>query len=463
MIQVKEEFKKLIPALTVEEFKQLESNCIAEGIREAILTWNGFIVDGHNRYEIATKWGLEYQTKSKYFKDENAVREWMILNQFGRRNLSNYQRSVLALELESVFSERAKENLKVSGENFGKGMQISANPNIKSSITPFEKCVLALEIHDDLKENFGKGCQKSDKPIEIKPIEIKPIDTRKELAKVANVSHDTIAKVKVIEAKATPEVKALLSTGEVSINQAYQEIKKEEKKINFEINKLEFEKEIKPINTKQNIILGDSVVVLPTLNKNSFDLLLSDPPYGMDFKSGWNSKDKIANDKIEDTVLLFENVLRESVPLLKDDAHFYLFGNINYMEEIKPIIEKYLNLKNILIWDRGVIGMGDLKTYGASYDVVYFGYNKKWKDLKGTRDRDILKFNRVTPSANIHPTEKPLDLLEYLIKKSTNENDKVLEPFAGGGSTLLACKNTNRLCTGIEIEEKYYNLINSRI
>jgi hypothetical protein len=78
MIQIKEEFKKLIPALTNEEFKQLESNCINEGIREKIITWNGFIIDGHNRYEIATRWNLDYQTESKYFKDEEAVKEWMI-------------------------------------------------------------------------------------------------------------------------------------------------------------------------------------------------------------------------------------------------------------------------------------------------------------------------------------------------------------------------------------------------
>jgi DNA modification methylase len=365
---------------------------------------------------------LEYESESKRFKDENEVKEWMIHNQFGRRNLSNYQRSVLALELESVFSEKAKENLKASGENFGKGTQISANP-----------------------------------------IEIKPIETRKELAKVANVSHDTIAKVKVIEAKATQEVKAQLSTGEVSINQAYQEIKKEEKKVNFEQKKSEFEKKIKIINTNQNIILGDSIEVLQTLENNSFDLLLSDPPYGMDFKSGWNNKEKIANDKIEDTITLFEEVLKNSVPLLKDNAHFYLFGNIDFLPQIKPIIEKYLNLKSVLIWDRKVIGMGDLRSYGFSYDIIYFGYNKVWKDLNGTRDRDILQFNRVSPAANIHPTEKPLDLLEYLIKKSSNENDKILDPFAGGGSTLIACKNTNRLATGIEIEEKYYNLIKNRI
>ena len=188
MIKIKEEFKKLIPALTKEEYKQLENNCIAEGIREKILMWNGFIIDGHNRYEISLKWDLEIQTETKHFQDEEAVKEWMILNQFGRRNLSNYQRSVLALELEEVFSKKAKENLSKAGSSFSpkEGLQISAK--------------------------------------------VQKVDTRQELSKVANVSHDTIAKVKKIQAQASEEVKAKLSTGEVSINSAYQEIKKEENK-----------------------------------------------------------------------------------------------------------------------------------------------------------------------------------------------------------------------------------------
>jgi len=415
MIKINEDFKKLIPPLTQEEYKQLEDNILKEGIREKIITWDGYIIDGHNRFEIAQKWGLDCQSESMHFKDEDDVKIWMINNQFGRRNLIPYQRSVLALELEGLFREKAKENQ-------GKRNDI---------------------------------CQKSDKS--------ESIDTKKEIANIANVSHDTIAKVKKIQEKAPEEVKEKLSSGEVSINQAYQEIKKAEKKANFEQKKAEFEKPIEVINTKQIIIHGDSIEVLPTLEKATYDLLLSDPPYGMDFKSGWNNKEKIANDKIEDTTILFENVLKESVPLLKDDAHFYLFGNINFIGEIRPIIEKYLNLKNILIWDRKVIGMGDLKSYGNSYDIIYFGYNKVWKDLNGTRDRDLLSYSRIDPAKNIHPTEKPLDILEYLIKKSSNESDKVLEPFAGGGSTLLACKNLNRKATGIEIEEKYYNLIKQRI
>jgi site-specific DNA-methyltransferase (adenine-specific) len=418
-MQIKDEFKKLIPALSVEEFKQLEQNCLAEGIREKIITWNGFIIDGHNRFEIATKHKLKFETESKQFNSEVDAKIWMVHNQLGRRNLQPFVKGELTEVLKELLIKKGKENMSLGGEK-------------------------------------KEGLSTMDKPLETH-------NTRKIVADQLGWGVGTKARFDVVVKKAPEEVKAKLRTGEVSINQAYQEIKKEEKKVNFEQKKAEFQKEIKIINTNQNIILGDSIEVLQTLENNSFDLLLSDPPYGMDFKSGWNNKEKIVNDKIQDTITLFENVLKNSVPLLKDNAHFYLFGNIDFLPEIKPIIEKYLNLKNILIWDRKVIGMGDLKSYGFSYDIVYFGYNKVWKDLNGTRDRDILSFNRVTPSANIHPTEKPIDLLEYLIKKSTKENDKILEPFAGGGSTLIACKNTNRLATGIEIEEKYYNLIKNRI
>lgn len=95
MLEIKEEFKKLIPALTAEEFKQLEANCLEEGIREKIITWNGVIIDGHNRYEIATRWNLDYQTESKRFANENDVREWMINNQLGQRNLTKEQKDYL--------------------------------------------------------------------------------------------------------------------------------------------------------------------------------------------------------------------------------------------------------------------------------------------------------------------------------------------------------------------------------
>lgn len=94
-LKIKEEFKQLIPPLTDEEFKQLETNCIDEGIRDAIVTWNGFIIDGHNRYKIATDWQLSFKTIEKAFDSDVDVIEWMLVNQLGRRNLSKEQRAYL--------------------------------------------------------------------------------------------------------------------------------------------------------------------------------------------------------------------------------------------------------------------------------------------------------------------------------------------------------------------------------
>lgn len=94
-LKIKEEFKKLIPPLTPDEYKQLETNCIEEGIRDAIITWNGYIIDGHNRYKIAQDWQLSYKTISKNFDNEFDVIEWMLVNQLGRRNITAEQKNYL--------------------------------------------------------------------------------------------------------------------------------------------------------------------------------------------------------------------------------------------------------------------------------------------------------------------------------------------------------------------------------
>ena len=92
MLTVK--FKDLIPPLTDEEYKQLEANILSDGIREPIMVWGDIIIDGHNRYEIAQRHNLPFETKNKDFADETQAKLWIINNQFGRRNLSLYQRSV---------------------------------------------------------------------------------------------------------------------------------------------------------------------------------------------------------------------------------------------------------------------------------------------------------------------------------------------------------------------------------
>ena len=182
---IDEEFSKLIPPLTEEEYRGLEASIINEGCRDALVIWNDTLIDGHNRYKICREHNVPFETVQREFKDRNDVLLWIINNQLSRRNLPKYVYSVLALKKEPIIAAMAKENQIASG---------------------------------------GAVPQKSARPIE----------TRKELAKIAGVSHDTIAKVKKIETVATPEMKAELRNGNMSINQAYQHVKHMEKEAHRE-------------------------------------------------------------------------------------------------------------------------------------------------------------------------------------------------------------------------------------
>ena len=114
-MKVNEEFKRLIPALTVEEYKQLEANILSEGIRDPLVVWNGYLVDGHNRYTIASQHGLEYKTVNKEFKDGNAVKIWMIDNQNGRRNLTDGWKYKLQQIRKEILLEKGKEEQAKAG------------------------------------------------------------------------------------------------------------------------------------------------------------------------------------------------------------------------------------------------------------------------------------------------------------------------------------------------------------
>ena len=390
MLQIKEEFKKLIPALTKEEFKQLEENCCAEGIREKIITWNGVIIDGQNRYERATKWGLDYQTESKHFKDENDVKEWMINNQFGRRNLSNYQRSVLALELESVFSEKAKE-----------------------------------------KERIRKSTS------QISDESLPEISTKKEVAKIANVSHDTIAKVKVIEAKASKEVKAQLSTGEVSINQAYQEIKKEEKQ---QVKLDERERLAEIGKTKKIDIdfrLGDFEEVFKDIPDGSIDCIITDPPYPHEFIDVWSKLSRVAKR------------------VLKPNGYCVAYSGQMYLPEVIKRMNEHLDY----YWTFAVYHEGQTQIVNGinlmcRWKPVLIFQNGK-KKIENTFQDYFISEQR---EKNGHDWQQSKSGVAYLIEMFTKEGDTILEPFAGSGTTIIAARDKKRNVIAAELDEKTYNI-----
>ena len=127
------------------------------------------------------------------------------------------------------------------------------------------------------------------------------------------------------------------------------------------------------------------------------------------------------------------------------------------------IVRKHFNLKNALIWVKNNVTRGDLKgNYGYRYEMVLYAHKGR-RYLNGRRDDNILHYNRVPTQAMRHPTEKPLQLLEYLISKSTAVGETVLDPFMGSGTTCLAAQRLGRNSIGIELERVWYELAASRL
>ena len=195
------------------------------------------------------------------------------------------------------------------------------------------------------------------------------------------------------------------------------------------------------------------------------DMILTDPPYLMNYKTSYR-KDKthdfckpIANDTnfelIKDiTPLLFE--------LLNQGGAIYMFCNANHIDYFKQQIEQHFTLKNILIWVKNNWSAGDLKgAYAKQTEFILYAVKGR-HILNGARDTDTLYYNRVVGNMQLHQNQKPVDLCKYLINKSSNENDTVLDCFMGSGSTGVACLQTNRNFIGIELEEKYYNIAKER-
>ena len=178
-IIIDKEFQALIPPLSDDEFRQLEENCIRDGIRDPLVTWpqddgTEILIDGHNRWEISAKnAGIPFKIVQMRFENRAEAETWILKNQIGRRNLPTYVIAQLTLRLKSAIAEQAKENERLGG----KGSQKSVNHKT---------------------------------------------DTQKELARIAGVSHDTIHKVEVIEKNAPEPIKEAARRGDLSINKAYQ-------------------------------------------------------------------------------------------------------------------------------------------------------------------------------------------------------------------------------------------------
>lgn len=206
---------------------------------------------------------------------------------------------------------------------------------------------------------------------------------------------------------------------------------------------------------------GDCLEIMNEIPEKSVDLILTDCPYGFGYQSNMKKNKDLPMFYDRNTSWLNEWLYKAN-KILKDDGHLYMFAPVQKIDEFKQKIENFFIIKNIIVWDKKGFGMGDLYgQYAPSYEFIIFAVKEQGKKLNGKRERDLLSFNKCKPE--LHPTQKPVELLKYLIEKSSNENDTVLDPFMGSGSTGVAAKELNRNFIGIELDEKYFNIAKERI
>ena len=210
---------------------------------------------------------------------------------------------------------------------------------------------------------------------------------------------------------------------------------------------------------------GDCLDLLRGIGSESVDSVITDPPYGVSYQSAWRTdvsarKEKIANDDHPFIWWLFD-----AFRVTKIGGCLVCFFEWRHQEVFRMAIQAAgYTVKSQVIWDRDWHGMGDLKAaFAPQHDVIWFAVKGKGFAFQNGRPHSVVRFRRVAADALIHPTEKPIALMEYLVDKVTEAGGLVLDPFAGSGSAGAACVNTGRNFIGIEKDDKYFAIASERI
>ena len=471
-IEINQEFKALIPPLSIEEYSRLEKNIIADGCREPLVLWrpesiacpecdkgsmtigehefetlsneldkwiteseecwvckdcdytkniheiNSILMDGHNRYEICAKNNIGFDVSYKYFTDSGAAKLWMIRNQFGRRNLSSFQRASLALEMKPMLAELAKVNCSLGGGDQKSGSQKSANP-------------------------------------------INPTETRKELAKEAGVSHDTISKVEKILAFADDETKQKLKNGDagLSINKVHADIKKAERKTEQLIK--EADSASKNINPDWMITDCQEIV--------KCDAVITDPPYGI-LTEDW---DQIELESFTREWLARWNLCGADIFIVSWSERHLFDGRRWFDEELSNY-----SFQQLLIWHYPNNKKPSSRLeFKHTFEPIFF-YRKidSTKEISvggGEWGEGINNFDchvSATPQSNFndenmkqHPAQKSIEVMKWLVNAATSKGELVADPFSGSGTTGMAANQLGRSFHGIEINKEFIELANKRI
>ena len=221
------------------------------------------------------------------------------------------------------------------------------------------------------------------------------------------------------------------------------------------------------------LINGNAIDFMKTLEDESVDLIVTDPPYKVTARGNAGNSGGMMQSKLSMQGKIFKHndikpieYIPEFYRLLKDGSHCYIMTNhVNLQEMLNTATECGFRFIKSLIWNKGNKIMGQF--YMSQFEYILFFRKGKGKKINKCGTADILnvpnKKTKGEDGKNIHDTEKPVELMKILIENSSQEGELVLDPFLGVGATAMACKELNRDYIGVELDEKYYNIACKRV
>lgn len=208
------------------------------------------------------------------------------------------------------------------------------------------------------------------------------------------------------------------------------------------------------------LLCGDSTCITDVeklMYEEKADMCFTDPPYGYEYQSNLRKKSKkfdvIEND---DKILDFFPSIQ-----LVCNGFIFICTTWKVLDKWIPLFKKYHDLTNMIIWNKGGGGIGDLKhTFSTDYEVILCTNNGK--EITGKRIGSVWTIKKDSSSEYVHPTQKPIKLSEFAIRNTTERGDIVLDLFGGSGSTLIACEQMDRRCRMMEYDPAYCDVIVDR-
>jgi site-specific DNA-methyltransferase (adenine-specific) len=225
-------------------------------------------------------------------------------------------------------------------------------------------------------------------------------------------------------------------------------------------------------NRENEVILGDSLDVMRDLPSESIDMILTDPPYGVSFQSNMPvegfEKEPIQNDGFEEYLKMLPKMFARFKDLLRPNGCLAMFcsggGRRAGLAHAWLKCEEYLEVENVLVWDRLDIGLG--WTYRPQWEAIILAFKdgRAPGGFYGPQNRsNVLRYPRIIPKAGDHPTPKPVPLAGTLLEDNTKEGELVLDPFCGSGRILEAAHILKRRWLGVELDKKHHAAASRRM